>query len=67
MAKTAESGSSWWSNSIARNAEVMPSAGDVHQNHIGRKGLCSADDRVVGGQRHGRVAAHGAGNAGAIH
>ena len=41
--------------------------GDVDQNHVGGEGLSSADDRVVGSQRHGRVAAHGVRHAGAIH
>ena len=66
-ANTAESGSSWCSNSIARSAGGDAIGGNIHQNHVGRKGLSSADDRVVGSQRHGGVAAHGAGHVGAIH
>ena len=45
----------------------MSVGGDIHQNHVGRKGLRFADDRIVGGQRQGGVAAHGAGHAGPIH
>ena len=41
--------------------------GNIHQNDVGGETLSLTDDRVVGGQRKGRVAAHGASYAGAIH
>ncbi len=41
--------------------------GDVHQNHVGRKSLRLADDRIGGRQRQRLVTAHGARHAGSIH
>src|SRR5580700_2233792 len=40
--------------------------GDIYQEYVRREGLSLADDRVVGGQRQGGVAADGEGHAGAV-